>query len=121
MSDDAPDGTTADPGTADPGNATDDPGAATDDSGAAADDLGVATDDLRVAAVAAACTVGLTLALRYGVGRDVAFTYRLLPLGPYFASLFADRIPLGGLDTPRTWSALTVVVTAVLFAYFGVL
>lgn len=92
------------------------------DSGAATDaGLGAATDDLRVAAVAAACTVGLTLALRYGVGRDVAFVYRLLPLGPYFVSLFAGRVGPAGLDTPRTWSALTVVTTAVLFVYFGVL
>jgi hypothetical protein len=36
------------------------------------------------------------------VGRDVAFAYRLLPLGPYFLSLFAGRLPLGDLDTPRT-------------------
>ncbi|MBB6645863.1 hypothetical protein H5V44_06105 [Halobellus sp. MBLA0160] len=91
------------------------------DADTAADSLGTATDDLRVAAVAAACTVGLTLALRYAVGRDVAFVYRLLPLGPYFLSLFADRLPLGDLDTPRSWSALTVAVTVVLLVYFGVL
>lgn len=102
MPDDSPDGTAA-------------------DSSTAADSLGAATDDLRVAAVAAGCTVGLTLALRYGVGRDVAFVYRLLPLGPYFLSLFAARLPLGDLDTPRTWSVLTVVGTVGLFVYFGVL
>ena len=102
MPDSSPDGTTA-------------------DSGTAADSLGTATDDLRIAAVAAACTVGLTLALRYVAGRDVAFVYRLLPLGPYFLSLFAARLPLGDLDTPRIWSALTVAVTLVLFGYFGVL
>ena len=98
-----------------------DPEPTADAPSAAADDLGVAGDDLRVAAVAAACTVGLTLALRYGVGRDVAFSYRLLPLGPYFLSLFADRLPLGGLDAPRNWAALTLVVTAALFVSLGVL
>jgi len=102
MPDDHPDGTAAD---TDP----------------ASDGFDAATDDLRIAAVAAACTVGLTLALRYGVGRDVAFVYRLLPLGPYFLSLFAGRLPLGGLDTPRTWSVLTAVVTLVLFVRFGIL
>jgi len=98
-----------------------DPEPTADDSVAVADGPGAATDDLRVAAVAAACTVGLTLALRYGVGRDVAFSYRLLPLGPYFLSLFVDRLPLGGLDAPRSWSALTLAVTAALFVSLGVL
>jgi hypothetical protein len=116
MPDDSPDGTVTAPETA-----TDEAGTSTDEAETAAGDLGAATDDLRVAAVAAACTVGLTLALRYGVGRDVAFVYRLLPLGPYFLSLFADRLPLDGLDTPRNWSALTVAVTVGLFVYFGVL
>ncbi|RLM59585.1 hypothetical protein DVK02_02270 [Halobellus sp. Atlit-31R] len=83
-------------------------------------DAGLATDDLRVAAVAAACTVGLTLALRYGLGREVSFVWRLLPLGPYFLSQFTSRLTLGGLATPRNWSLLTVAVTLGAFGYFGV-
>jgi hypothetical protein len=83
--------------------------------------LSGATDDLRVAVVAAACTIGLTLALRYGVGREVAFAYRLLPLAPYFVSLFAGRVLPDGLDTPRTWSVLTAGLTTALFVYFGLL
>ncbi|WP_231554325.1 hypothetical protein [Halobellus rufus] len=78
------------------------------------------TDDLRVAAVAAACTVGLTLLLQYGLGREVPLVWRLLPLGPYFVSLFTKRLPLGGLDTPRNWSLLTVAVTLATLLYFGV-
>jgi len=75
------------------------------------------TDDLRVAVVAAACTVGLTLLFRYGIGRDVALVWRLLPLAPYFLSLFTKRLDLGGLDTPRNWSLLTVAVTLATFGY----
>ena len=81
---------------------------------------GLATDDLRVAVVAAACTIGLSLGLRYGLGREIAFVWRLLPLGPYFLSLFTKRLQLGGLDTPRNWSLLTVAVTLGAFVYFGV-
>jgi len=77
------------------------------------------TDDLRVAAVAAACTVGLTLALQYGLGREVSLVWRLLPLGPYFLSLFTKRLPLGEIDTPRNWSLLTVAVTIITFLYVG--
>jgi len=77
------------------------------------------TDDLRVAAVAAACTIGLTLALQYGLGREVSLVWRLLPLGPYFLSLFTKRLPLGEIDTPRNWSLLTVAVTLVTFLYIG--
>jgi len=77
------------------------------------------TDDLRVAAVAAACTIGLTLALQYGLGREVSLVWRLLPLGPYFLSLFTKRLDLGAFDTPRNWSLLTVAVTLVTFLYIG--
>ena len=77
------------------------------------------TDDLRVAAVAAVCTVGLTLALQYGLGREVSLVWRLLQLGPYFLSLFTKRLPLGSLDTPRNWSLLTVAVTLLTLLYFG--
>ncbi|MGQ4554797.1 hypothetical protein [Halobellus sp. GM3] len=78
-----------------------------------------ATDDLRVAVVAAACTIALTLALRYGLGREIPFVPRLLPLAPYFVSLFTRRLDLGGFDTPRNWSLLTVAVTLGAFSYFG--
>ncbi|WP_238993896.1 hypothetical protein [Halobellus captivus] len=78
------------------------------------------TDDLRVAAVAAACTVGLTLLLQYGAGREVPLLWRLLPLAPYFLSLFTKRVDLGGFDTPRNWSLLTIGVTLATFLYFGV-
>ncbi|WP_336021995.1 hypothetical protein [Halobellus salinisoli] len=77
------------------------------------------TDDLRVAAVAAACTVGLTLLLQYGLDREVSLVWRLLPLGPYFLSLFTKRLSLGGLDTPQNWSLLTVAVTFAALLYFG--
>jgi hypothetical protein len=85
-----------------------------------ADETLAATDDLRVAAVAAVCTVALTLGLRYGLGREIAALPRLLPLGPYFLSLFTSRLDLGGLDTPRNWSLVTVAVTLAAFGYFGV-
>jgi len=76
-------------------------------------------EDLRVAAAAAACTIGLTVALRYGLGREVPFVWRLVPLVPYFLSLFAGRLTSDDLDTPRNWSLLTLAVTLVAFAYFG--
>ncbi|SEG27988.1 hypothetical protein [Halobellus limi] len=88
-----------------------------DGTGTAEADL--PTDDLRVAVVAAACTVGLTLLLQYGLGREVALAWRLLPLAPYFLSLFTKRLELGGLDTPRNWSLLTVAVTLATFGYVG--
>ena len=92
----------------------------TDDTPDEADGgLGAATDDLQVAAVAAACTVGLTLALRYGVGREVPFVYRIVPLAPYFLSLFVGRAVPDDLDTPRSWSALTVAVTLATFVAVG--
>lgn len=83
------------------------------------DDALAAAEDLRVAAVAAACTVALTVALRYGLGREVPFVWRLVPLVPYFLSLFAGRVAPEDLDTPRNWSLLTLAVTLVAFAYFG--
>ncbi|MFB6252231.1 MAG: hypothetical protein ABEI27_11220 [Halobellus sp.] len=83
------------------------------------DDALAGTDDLRVAVVAAACTVALTLGLRYGLGRNPPFVWRLVPLAPYFLSLFTKQLPLGALDTPRNWSALTVFVTLISFGYLG--
>jgi hypothetical protein len=77
-------------------------------------------DDLKVAAVAAACTVGLTLVLRFVLGRDAPYLVRLLPLAPYFGSVFASRLPLGSLDTVRNWSALTLAVTLGTILYYAV-
>ncbi|MFB6090734.1 MAG: hypothetical protein ABEJ97_06705 [Halobellus sp.] len=90
-----------------------------DDTTDLPEDALAGAQDLRVAAVAAACTIALTLGLRYGLGRELPFVWRLVPLGPYFLSLFADRLVPGGLDTARNWSLLTVAVTLVAFAYFG--
>lgn len=78
------------------------------------------TDDLKLALVAAGCTVGLTLALQFGLGRDVSFLVRLAPLVPYFAHIFTRRLDLGALDTVRNWSALTVAVTILTLLYYAV-
>ncbi|WP_380676670.1 hypothetical protein [Salinigranum sp. GCM10025319] len=75
-------------------------------------------DDLLVAVVAAACTVALTLALRFGVGLQAPLLPRLSPLVPYFGYLFSKRSgPLSTLPT-RAWIGATVVVTLLTFVYF---
>jgi hypothetical protein len=71
--------------------------------------------DLKVAVVAVVCTVGLTLALAYGVGVEVSFVYRLTPLVPYFGYVFTRGAGL----SPRAWSALVVAVTLGTFALFA--
>jgi hypothetical protein len=76
-------------------------------------------NDLVVAVVAAACTVGLTVSLRFGVGVDTPLLPRLTPLVPYFVYLFTRRVDLGRLDTPRNWSLLTVAVSLVVFVRYG--
>jgi hypothetical protein len=96
--------------------ATTDPTAMSDDSAAT---LAV-SDDLKVAAVAAACTVGLTLVLRFVLARDAPYVVRLLPLAPYFVALFTRRLDLGGFDTVRNWSALTLAVTLGTILYYAV-
>ncbi|SFR68974.1 hypothetical protein [Halogeometricum limi] len=77
-------------------------------------------DDLKLAAVAAACTVGLTLALEYGLSRDVSFLVRLVPLVPYFVYLFSRPVRSGKLDSVRNWSVLTVSVTLGVLVYAAV-
>jgi hypothetical protein len=74
-------------------------------------------DDLLVALVAAACTVGLTLSLRFGVGIRPPLTLRLAPMVPYFGYLFSKRSgPLSTLS-PLDWIGGTVVVTLLTFVY----
>ena len=77
-------------------------------------------DDLVVALVAAACTIALTLSLRYGFGLRPTLLPRLSPMVPYFGYLFSKRSgPLSTIPT-RSWIALTVAVTLGTFAYFVV-
>lgn len=76
-------------------------------------------DDARVAAVAAAATIALTLSLEYVVAADAPFIARLAPLGPYFLRVFASRVDLGGVDTVRNWSLLTVAVALCVFAFYA--
>lgn len=69
-------------------------------------------DDLRVATVAAACTVALTLALRFVLGADVGFLLRLSPLAVYFAYLVFGKGDTGSaFEDARLWMALAVAVT----------
>jgi len=68
--------------------------------------------DLRVAAVAAGCTVALSLALRYGLGVSVSPLLRLSPIVVYFGYLFLGKGSTGSaFENPRLWMLLTVVVT----------
>jgi hypothetical protein len=74
-------------------------------------------DDLLVALVAAACTVVLTLSLRFGMGLRPPLAPRLAPLVPYFGYLFSKRSkPLSALSA-LDWIGATVVVTLATFAY----
>ncbi|WP_396612514.1 hypothetical protein ACH9L7_04360 [Haloferax sp. S1W] len=77
-------------------------------------DLRDATD-LYVALVAGVCTVGLTLALEFGVGVEVPFVYRLAPLVPYFGYVFTRGAGLSA----RAWMALIGVVTLGAFGFFA--
>jgi hypothetical protein len=68
--------------------------------------------DLRVAAVAAGCTVALSLALRYGFGVTASPLLRLSPIAVYFGYLFLGKGSTGSaFENPRLWMLLTVVVT----------
>lgn len=68
--------------------------------------------DLRVAAVAAGCTVALSLALRYGLGVSVGPLLRLSPVAVYFGYLFLGKGSTGSaFENPRLWILLTLVVT----------
>jgi hypothetical protein len=71
--------------------------------------------DVYVALVAGFCTVGLTLALEYGVSVSVPFVYRLTPLVPYFGYVFSRG---AGLSV-RAWSALVAAVTLGTFGFFA--
>jgi len=74
--------------------------------------------DLRVAAVAAGCTVALTLALQYGLGVAVSPLLRLSPVAVYFGYLFLGKGSTGSaFENPRLWMLLTVVVTVGTAAY----
>ncbi|AZH25232.1 hypothetical protein [Haloplanus aerogenes] len=74
--------------------------------------------DLRVAAVAAGCTVALTLALRYGLGVAVSPLLRLSPVAVYFGYLFLGKGSTGSaFENPRLWMLLTVAVTVGTAAY----
>ncbi|ELZ98782.1 hypothetical protein C440_00460 [Haloferax mucosum ATCC BAA-1512] len=86
--------------------------ASTDDT--AAHDLRDLTD-VKVALAAGLCTVGLTLALKYGAGVDVSFVYRLSPLAPYFAYVFTR----GAALSVRVWVGLIVAVTLGTFGFFA--
>jgi hypothetical protein len=67
--------------------------------------------DLRVAAVAAGCTVALSLALRYGLGVSVSPLLRLSPIAVYFGYLFLGKGSTGSsFENPGLWMLLTVVV-----------
>jgi hypothetical protein len=75
-------------------------------------------DDLLVALVAAGCTVGLTLSLRFGAGLRPPLLPRLSPMVPYFGYLFSKRGgPLSTLST-LGWIGATVVVTLLTFVSF---
>jgi hypothetical protein len=74
--------------------------------------------DLRVAAVAAGCTVALSLVLRYGLGVSASPLLRLSPLAVYFGYLFLGKGSTGSaFENPRLWMLLAVVVTIGTGAY----
>jgi hypothetical protein len=74
--------------------------------------------DLRVAAVAAGCTVALTLALRYGLSVTVSPLVRLSPVAVYFGYLFLGKGSTGSaFENPQLWMLLTVAVTVGTAAY----
>jgi hypothetical protein len=75
-------------------------------------------DDLWVALVAAACTIGLSLVLRFGLGQSTSVVVRLVPIFPYFVYLFVKKsVEDGPLAAVRTWAALIVVVTLAVLGY----
>ncbi|MFB6122164.1 MAG: hypothetical protein ABEJ78_01725 [Haloferacaceae archaeon] len=78
-----------------------------------------AVDDLRVAAVAAVCTVALTLALRFAFQIDAPVLARLSPLFVYFGYLFFGKGNTGSVvERPRLWELLTVLATLGTLAYY---
>lgn len=78
-------------------------------------------DDLKVAAVAAGCTVALSLVLTFGLGRSASYFVRLGPLYPYFVYLFASKnAEEGPLTSVGVWSLLTVGVTVAILGWVAV-
>ncbi|MFB6159877.1 MAG: hypothetical protein ABEJ61_01730 [Haloferacaceae archaeon] len=77
--------------------------------------------DLLVAGVAAAATVALTVALRFGVGRSAPPLPRLSPLAVYLLYLFLGKGETGSaVEDPRLWAGLSAVVAAATFGYYAV-
>ena len=73
-------------------------------------DLEDAWADATVAAAVAVCTVAVTVVLEYLLAIETNALLRISPLSIYFIYLFThNRLP-EGLDQPRNWIALTVVV-----------
>lgn len=69
-------------------------------------------DDVWVALVAAVCTVGLSLVIRFVLGQSTSLLVRLVPIFPYFVYLFVKKnADSGPLSSLWTWVALIVVVT----------
>lgn len=85
----------------------------------AADELAVG-DELKVAAVAAGCTVALTLALKYGLSLSVSYVVRLGPLYPYFVYLFASKSAEDSpLSSVRAWSLLIGLVSVGILVFYA--
>jgi hypothetical protein len=75
-------------------------------------------DDVWVALAAAACTVGLSLVLRFVFGQSVGFLVRLTPLWLYFAYLFVGKnADSGPLAEVRTWLVVIVATTLGVLGY----
>lgn len=76
------------------------------------------TGDVIVAAVAAGCTVALHLGLSVLLDAETSVLVRLLPLAVYFLYTFVGRGAAAPFDTARSWSLLTVAVTACVALYY---
>ncbi|WP_338742134.1 hypothetical protein [Haloplanus salilacus] len=76
--------------------------------------------DLRVAAVAAGCTVALSLTLRYGLGVTANPLLRLSPIAMYFGYLFLGKGSTGSaFENSRLWMIATAVVTVATGLYIA--
>jgi hypothetical protein len=90
------------------------------DDGSAALPTGDVRADLLVAGVAAVATVGLTVALRFGVEPSVPAVPRLSPLGVYLLYLVLGKGETGSrAEDPRLWAGLSVLAAAVTFGYYA--
>jgi hypothetical protein len=75
-------------------------------------------DDVWVALVAAACTVGLSLILRFVLDQSASILVRLVPIFPYFIYLFVKKNAEDGpLSSLWTWAALIVALTLGVLGY----